>query len=528
MKTPTLSKRTGDQSITVFDELLGSGLPTFRASYIEEPKLVFGNNQLSVDPKSGIEDFGPYGCENRGEKTIRLAVVGTGQGIQEFLDFLNRSQNQLHAGFNTRKKPLDPHTFPDFPGIGSDRTFRAAFVADQPVFLKSIPEEYFRQATNEVNDQRRIEAVVRLINEQVIALADLEPAPDVVVLVLPADVERTCAALGSSFARQRVQLTPLQKFQRSVSKEAARKGQSLLALDFDLADEPSDTYFNIHHALKAHAMSTGLTTQVIWQSTLTDAFQASLAWNLFTALYYKAGNSPWKLQLLNESTCYVGVAFFKESPRAGADIQTSLAQVFGAGEGIVLKGEKAVFNRDRDRKAHLDESGAERLLTRALRSYEAQHNTSPKRVVVHKTSRYWPEELRGFRKGLGSIYHYDFLTLESGGTRFMRIGQKPPLRGTLIQLGVKHYLLFTNGYIPYLRCFPGKYIPRPLEILEHHGDSPAITVAQEVLALTKLNWNSSWFGSGLPITIRFARDVGKILTELPPNSVPETKYKFYM
>jgi hypothetical protein len=35
-------------------------------------------------------------------------------------------------------------------------------------------------------------------------------------------------------------------------------------------------------------------------------------------------------------------------------MQTSLAQVFGAGEGLVLKGEKATFDRKRDRKAHLD------------------------------------------------------------------------------------------------------------------------------------------------------------------------------
>jgi len=67
-----------------------------------------------------------------------------------------------------------------------------------------------------------------------------------------------------------------------------------------------------------------------------------------------------------------------------------------------------------------------------------------------------------------------------------------------------------------------------LEVIEHHGDSPAVTVCQEILALTKLNWNSCAFGSGIPITIRFARDVGKILTELPKDVQPGTKYKFYM
>jgi len=85
------------------------------------------------------------------------------------------------------------------------------------------------------------------------------------------------------------------------------------------------------------------------------------------------------------------------------------------------------------------------ILERALKSYQVQHKNPPKRVVVHKTSRYWPEELRGLRKALGSIYHYDFLTLESGLTRFMRVGKGPPLRGTLIQLGERYYILFANG-----------------------------------------------------------------------------------
>ncbi len=126
------------------------------------------------------------------------------------------------------------------------------------------------------------------------------------------------------------------------------------------------------------------------------------------------------------------------------------------------------------------------------------------------------------------IYYYDFLALESRETRFMRVGKRPPLRGTVIQLGQRNYLIYCNGYVPYLRSYPGKRIPRPLEVIEHHGDSPAVTVCQEILALTKLNWNSCAFGSGIPITIRFARDVGKILTELPKDVQPGTKYKFYM
>ena len=53
-------------------------------------------------------------------------------------------------------------------------------------------------------------------------------------------------------------------------------------------------------------------------------------------------------------------------------------------------------------------------------------------------------------------------------------------------------------------------------------------ICEEILALTKVNWNSCFFGSSVPITIRFAKNVGKILAELPPGVTPQTKYKFYM
>ena len=64
--------------------------------------------------------------------------------------------------------------------------------------------------------------------------------------------------------------------------------------------------------------------------------------------------------------------------------------------------------------------------------------------------------------------------------------------------------------------------------LRNHGETPAITVCREIMALTKLNWNSCAFGSGEPITIRFARSVGRILSELPTAVIPQTRYQFYM
>jgi hypothetical protein len=516
----------------VMDVLIRQTTPTFESFFIEEPRLVFANAGLSVDPKEGLERFGPYEADKGANRVIRVGIIGSGIGIQTFAAYLEKCRGRVPAGFSGKGKPYDVLCFPDFPGCADDRSFRCSFVTETGI-QRIVPDEYFEHAVKPAQESARLQEVVELLTKEVAALADLESAPDVVVFVMPKMVEDECATVGAAFRGVKVKLTQGQKFERKLHKDLVNKGQSFLRMDFDLVDEGErHGFWNIHHALKAHCMKYGLPSQLIWQSTLTGEGgtqdQASIAWNILTALYYKAGNRPWHLQTLAENTCYVGVAFYRESPYANADMQSSLAQVFGAGEGLVLKGQRAVVDKKLDSKAHLDSQGAEQLLRQAIELYTAQHKQPPKRVVLHKTSRFWRDELLGFQKGLGDIAFHDFLTLETLDTRFMRVGKEPPLRGSVIMLGTRNYLLYTVGYVPYFRLYPGFRIPRPLEIVEHFGHSPAHDVCREILALTKLNWNSCAFGSSLPITLRFARDVGKILAELPVGVTPQTKYKFYM
>lgn len=116
----------------------------------------------------------------------------------------------------------------------------------------------------------------------------------------------------------------------------------------------------------------------------------------------------------------------------------------------MLKGERAVVDKKRDRKAHLDERGAELLLRRALETYEAVHQNWPTQLACRsQNNAYWPEELSGFRKALGDIRRSDFLALEHLDHRFMRFGKEPPLRGTVISLADTHHVLYTQGYVPF-------------------------------------------------------------------------------
>ena len=53
-------------------------------------------------------------------------------------------------------------------------------------------------------------------------------------------------------------------------------------------------------------------------------------------------------------------------------------------------------------------------------------------------------------------------------------------------------------------------------------------LAEEVLALTKMNWNNTQFDAALPITIKAAREVGKILRYADANVPIQKGYPYYM
>ncbi len=71
-------------------------------------------------------------------------------------------------------------------------------------------------------------------------------------------------------------------------------------------------------------------------------------------------------------------------------------------------------------------------------------------------------------------------------------------------------------------------VPGPIEITEHHGSASLEQLCREVMALTKMDWNSANFAAEAPITTEFAEDVGHILLEVPTAATPQQSYRFYM
>jgi hypothetical protein len=208
-----------------------------------------------------------------------------------------------------------------------------------------------------------------------------------------------------------------------------------------------------------------------------------------------------------------------------------MAQAFtAAGDGYVLRGGTFEWDERRQGKSpHLDKQLAASLLRDVIELYQKQNRGSlPTRMVVHKSSRFWEEELAGFEEACELVPRRDFVALGSRGLQFYRKGDYPPLRGTYVKFSEADLLLYTVGYVPFLRTYPGARVPQPLEVLEHVGDSPWDVVLKEVLALTKMNWNTADFACWDPITTAFSRRVGQILAEVPAGMKIRPEYRFYM
>jgi hypothetical protein len=60
------------------------------------------------------------------------------------------------------------------------------------------------------------------------------------------------------------------------------------------------------------------------------------------------------------------------------------------------------------------------------------------------------------------------------------------------------------------------------------GDQTPLAHAKEILALSKMNWNSTQFDGGMPLTLTAASSVGKVLKHCQEDQRIEPRYSFYM
>lgn len=501
----------------------------FESVFIDEPLLTFGEGKKYVDPKWGLRAYGPclYKSRRAIASSIRVGIIGSKRTIDLAEKWITRCHGKIPA------KKENSFLFQPFPG------FTRIFGCELKVLsecVEVLTSSEIEQVVKIRSFSERVRNAATLFIDKLSNLREREPRPHVVICALPKKIIDHCGTQPKRYDGESIRLTKHEKEILEMLEEHRRVGQTMLfPLQedevLDIIPEASD----LRRLIKAQAMQMGIPTQLAKPKTFKTAPRgpalqddATRAWNFCVALYYKAEGYPWKLADMKQGTCYVGISFYKD-PRFRRRIKTSVAQVFThTGEGLVLKGARALFDRISG-SPYLSKDDAYNLMTDVLAVYKKQMRQLPTRLVVHKSSRYRSEELSGFEEASKDIRLKDFVTVLTRGIRFMRSkGIYPPVRGTVIKLGSSDYILFTKGWIPFYKTYPGLRVPAPIEIVEHHGDTHLKVIFEEIFALTKMNWNSADFCIREPITLAYSREVGKILAYVPEEVIPRPEYLYYM
>jgi hypothetical protein len=474
-----------------------------KITVLDEPSLEFGGGGRHVDPRHGITDFGPADASNTAVRTIRAGIIGAPSAIDGLKRWFDRCRLPL-AGKDSHLGNL----FLPFPGFDTTVGYRCTLVWDSRLERPIRDRDLKRLA-----DLDPLTAVREAVALYAAALEGLDEEPncDVILVARPDDLPE----------RDEATPTPGVKPDRAAPP---------LAADF-------------RALLKAASLRGSRPIQVVRRTTWDPGFQprrerrrgtqdvATTAWNLHTALYYKAGGVPWRLprDAADLTSCYVGVSFYRSGD--GTTLQTSVAQVFNQrGDGVIVRGSPAKVSKD-DRQPHLNGQDAEALLSDALRKYRAEHRTLPARVVMHKTSNYTREEIDGFRAAADDSGLDVLELLWLPGTdkvRLFRQASNPPLRGTLLSLDETRHALYAKGSVPFYRTYPGMYVPTPLAFRLVEAESSPEAIGAEILALTKMNWNQTQMDGRMPITLHTADRVGEVLRHLGPHDRPQGRYAFYM
>ncbi len=470
--------------------------------HIKEPVLEFGKGE-HICPKAGITYYDVYDTKlNARREKILVGAVGTSETLSKFHSWLDKCSKPIAP-----KISAQPNLYPEFCGFNNDYGYKATLTLEDEI-TRSFNNSDIRKIVKIQNWDERVNQAVELYYRQVKFLAQ-NRVVDVVVCIIPNDL-----------------YDYILKLEKKTSEE-------------NIEDETEDDILetNFRRALKAKTMHLGIPLQLIKETSLDTNSKgqqddATKAWNFCTAIYYKANKTvPWKLvtNVNRPSVCFVGIGFYRSRDRK--ILNTSLAQIFDElGNSVILRGSPVDINKD-DRRPHLTDEQAYKLLKQALDEYEIALSNLPGRLVIHKSSNFNEAELEGFRQASDEmrVKATDFVTILDSDMNLFRDGDYPPYRGTHIELDKKNHILYTRGSVEYYKTYPGMYVPQPIEIRIQESDESAGVICQEILSLTKMNWNNTQFDGKYPITIRCARNVGQIMKYLDQTKgEPQISYSFYM
>jgi hypothetical protein len=468
---------------------------------LPEPLLAFDPVDTAAThahPLLGLDAYGPHSATSFGTfaEAVRVAMLAPSADLP-------RLRAQLNELTRTQQPRERPEYLPEWRGFTN--VFRTALLpAAEPAQL-SLPADLNARLSSSPAPHRTLaETLVTGLRQ----LTTVRTEFDVVVFYLPA------------------------------------RYQSLFEV-------PTEN-FHLHDLVKAAAADLGLTTQIITDQALTYRCRASVAWRLATALYAKAGGTPWTLARsaadLRDDSAYIGLSYALRPTTVGTSFVTCCSQVFDADGGGM---EFVAYDIGEGRDLHnqyLTREQMRLIMARSLAVYQRRHaGRSPARLIVHRQSSFRREEIAGCLDAWGGAVG-ELTCVSITRTPWRAVSLVPDRRnphgsragyavdrGTTLQLDDRSALVWVSGNARtatlsgrgnYLQG--GKGTPRPLLLTRDTGRGPLTEIATQILALSKLNWNNDALHDNLPVTLRYAQTLARTIKHIPMLASRPYDYRLFM
>ena len=196
-------------------------------------------------------------------------------------------------------------------------------------------------------------------------------------------------------------------------------------------------------------------------------------------------------------------------------------------------GMRLIINQLKDPKVirenpYMSKEDAQYVIGNLLRAYYRSSPTAKlKRVVVHKSSDYQQSEIDGINMALASVENVELLQIQeysdwravqSNGEYNEGLSGFSVKRGLTTKIDDDKLLIWTHGCIKDAELLGnrnyykgGRGIPAPILVKRYQGKSGADLIVNEIMMLTKMNWNSGdCLYKNLPVTIDFSKIVAKM------------------
>lgn len=501
--------------------------PDHRLLTFNEPRLRFAHDQVLDDPKDGLLLFGPPEKPNG----LQYGVIGTPDGIRQFAAWAKKVR---------RAVPADPNVTSSVQFPGFEAVFRQDWSIQPRVTLTIDPVE-LESKVKITDPHQRVFDTVDLFAKPIQRWVKEEDAKvSIWFILIPEEVWKLCRP--NSTIKRAEGIAP------DVHLSHGRALELIGAPDlFDDANEAAQKHLyenHFHNQLKAKLLGCEAVTQLLRQTTIApheylNRFgqpirklqdDASVAWNLTTGIYYKAGAKPWTLADIRDGVCYIGLVFKKtNNPLDGQEACCGAQMFLHTGEGIVFKGAVGSWGSEKIGEFHLPKDKARDIVERCIAAYKNWHDKPPSELFIHGRANFNREEIEGFREAAPEGTSVTGIQIRRpNDLKLFRDGRRAMMRGLAMKLDERNAFLWTSGYTPKLLTYPGREVPTPLRVKIVFGDTSITQVLADILALTKVNFNACIYSDGLPVTLRFADDIGEILTAIPDVSSKPLPFRHYI